>query len=275
MKRDKPRWLSGQGSVQGFFDFAKSLGAARLAAVTLTLIGFFSFIMVRITTPQMVPLFMELSVDNSALIAKHLDCQAIQYELKNDGAIMMVSKDDVARLRIKLAESDLPKSDGVGHEIFDISDALRSTNFIQNVNHLCALEGELARTIRGIDRVQSVRVHLVLPVRALFSRDTAEACSSIVLMARGTLEPQRVRAIRSGRDAVNGMKLTREEQPSTDNDGARDFVSCLMVTHDRAMAPGDSRIEWSDGGVIRDQAATMAAIHEVGGRDVTARIASA
>ncbi|MGB9268273.1 MAG: hypothetical protein WCB74_03495, partial [Pseudolabrys sp.] len=44
---------------QGFFDFVKSLGAARMAAmaaVTLALVGFFSFVMIQMTTPQMVPL---------------------------------------------------------------------------------------------------------------------------------------------------------------------------------------------------------------------------
>jgi hypothetical protein len=43
--------------VQGFFDFVKSLGAARMAAmaaVTLALIGFFSFLMIQMTSPQMV-----------------------------------------------------------------------------------------------------------------------------------------------------------------------------------------------------------------------------
>ncbi len=52
--------------MQGFFDFVKSLGAARMAAmaaVTLALIGFFSFLMIRMTTPQMVPLFTDLSMD--------------------------------------------------------------------------------------------------------------------------------------------------------------------------------------------------------------------
>ena len=199
--------------MQGFFDFVKSLGAARMAAmaaVTLTLIGFFSFLMVRMTTTPMVPLFTDLSVEDSASIIKDLERQAIQYEIKNDGAIVMVPKDKVALLRMKLAESGLPKGGGVGYEIFDKSDALGSTSFIQNINHLRALEGELARTIRAIDRVQSARVHLVLPERALFSRDKAEASASIVLKVRGTLEPQQVRAIRHLiATAVNGMKPER------------------------------------------------------------------
>jgi flagellar M-ring protein FliF len=199
--------------VQGFFDFVKSLGAARMAAmaaVTFALIGFFSFLMIQMTTPQMVPLFTDLSVEDSASIIKDLERQAVPYQLKSDGAIILVPKDKVARLRMKLAESGLPKGGGVGYEIFDKTDALGTTSFVQNINHLRALEGELARTIRSIDRVEAARVHLVLPERPLFSRDKVDASASIVLKVRGSLEPQQVRAIRHlVATAVNGLKPER------------------------------------------------------------------
>jgi len=199
--------------VQGFFDFVKSLGAARMAAmaaVTLALIGFFSFLVVRMSAPQMVPLFTDLTVEDSSSIVKDLERQAIKYELKGDGSTVMVPKDQVARLRMKLAEAGLPKGGGVGYEIFDKSDALGATSFIQNINHLRALEGELARTIRSIERVQAARVHLVLPERPLFSRDKVEASASIVLKVRGALEPQQIRAIRHlAASAVNGLKPER------------------------------------------------------------------
>ena len=199
--------------MQGFFDFVKSLGAARMAAmaaVTFALIGFFSFLMIQMTTPQMVPLFTDLSVDDSASIIKDLERQAVPYQLKSEGAIIMVPKDKVARLRMKLAESGLPKGGGVGYEIFDKTDALGTTSFVQNINHLRALEGELARTIRSIDRVEAARVHLVLPERPLFSRDKVDASASIVLKVRGSLEPQQVRAIRHlVATAVNGLKPER------------------------------------------------------------------
>ena len=199
--------------MQGFFDFVKSLGAARLAAmaaVTLSLIGFFSFVMIRMTTPQMVPLFTDLALDDSAAIVKDLDRQAITYEIKGNGTSILVPKEKVGRLRMKLAESGLPKGGGVGYEIFDKSDALGATTFIQNINKLRALEGELARTIRALDRVEAARVHLVLPDRPLFSRDKVEASASIVLKVRGELEQQQVRAIRHlVASAVNGLKPER------------------------------------------------------------------
>ena len=125
----------------------------------------------------------------------------------------MVPKDKVTRLRMKLAEGGLPKGGGVGYEIFDKSDALGTTSFVQNINHLRALEGELARTIRAIDRIQAARVHLVLPERPLFSRETPEPSASIVVRVRGTLEPQQIRAIRHlVASAVNGLK----PQPGVD-----------------------------------------------------------
>jgi flagellar M-ring protein FliF len=191
----------------------RSLGATRLmamGAVALALTGFFAFLIARSTAPQMVPLFTDLSVDDSASIIKDLERQGIQYVLKNDGAIVMVPKENVARLRMKLAEAGLPKGGGVGYEIFDKSDALGTTSFIQNINKLRALEGELGRTIRSIDRVQGARVHLVLPDRPLFSRDKIEPSASIVLKVRGALEQQQVRAIRHlVATAVNGLRPDR------------------------------------------------------------------
>ncbi len=199
--------------VQGFTDFLKSLGAARLAAmgaVTAALIGLFAFMILRVTAPQMTPLFTDLSIEDSATIVKDLDRQAIPYEIRNEGAIILIPRDRVTRVRMKLAEGGLPKGGGVGYEIFDKSDALGTTSFVQNINHLRALEGELARTIRALDRVQAARVHLVLPERPLFSRDKPEPSASIVLKVRGALESQQVRAIRHlVASAVNGLKPER------------------------------------------------------------------
>src|SRR6201994_3721723 len=181
-----------------------------MVAVTAALIGFFAFVIMRVTTPQMTTLFTDLTLEDSSSVIKDLERQAIPFEIRNDGAIILVPKDKVTRLRMKLAENGLPKGGGVGYEIFDKSDALGTTSFVQNINHLRALEGELARTIRAIDRVQAARVHLVLPERPLFARETPEPSASIGVRVRGSLEPQQVRAIRHVvASAVNGLKPQR------------------------------------------------------------------
>jgi len=230
--------------VQSLVEFAKTLGAARIAAmgaVTLALVGFFAFLIVRVTTPQMTPLFTGLSLDDSASIAKELDREGVTYELRNDGSAVMVPRDKVARLRMTLAESGLPKGGGVGYEIFDKSDALGTTSFVQNIDNLRALEGELARTIRTLDQVQDARVHLVLPERPLFSRDKVEPSASIVLKLRGTLDPSQVRAIRHlVATAVSGLRPQRisivDEQGQLLADGAADDETAGGVAADERQA---------------------------------------
>jgi flagellar M-ring protein FliF len=213
-----------------------------MGAVTIALIGFFAFLILRVTTPQMTPLFTDLTVEDSGAIVKELDREGVPYELRGDGNIVMVPKDRVARLRMALAESGLPKGGGVGYEIFDKSDALGTTSFVQNINNVRALEGELARTIRGLDRVQAARVHLVMPERPLFSRDKVEPSASIVLKVRGTLEAQQVRAIRHlVATAVSGLRPQRisivDEAGSLLADGAsEDPNGGEMGTDERKVA---------------------------------------
>jgi flagellar M-ring protein FliF len=231
-------------SVPAFVSFFRTLGAARIlamGAVTIGLLAFFAFLILRVTAPQMAPLFTDLSMEDSAAIVKDLERQSIPYDIKGDGAVVLVPKEQVPRLRMKLAESGLPKGGGVGYEIFDKSDSLGATSFVQNINHLRALEGELSRTIRAIDRVQQARVHLVLPERALFSRDKPEASASIVLKVRGTLEPQQVRAIRHlVASAVNGLKPQRvsivDETGRLLADGSADEMGSDVAADERKIA---------------------------------------
>ena len=104
-------------------------------------------------------------------------------------------RDQITTIRMSLAESGLPRRGQVGYEIFDQQNTLGATSFVQNVNHIRALEGELARTISALARVQSARVHLVLPERELFRRDVKEPSASIVLTVRGQLSAGEIRAV--------------------------------------------------------------------------------
>jgi flagellar M-ring protein FliF len=212
-----------------------------MGAVAAALIFFFIFIVARVTAPTMAPLFTELTLDDSARIVRELETQGIQYEIKNDGATIMIPKDRVARTRMRLAETGLPRGGNIGYEIFDRTDTLGTTSFVQNVNHVRALEGELSRTIRSIDRIAAARVHLVIPERQLFSRDRQEPSASIVLQVRGSLEMSQVRAIRHlVASAVRGLKAERisivDERGQLLADGSGDSTSGVTGMEERNAA---------------------------------------
>lgn len=167
-----------------------------MGAVTLALVGFFAFVIMRVSQPTMGVLFTDLQGGDASTIARDLETRGIRYETRDDGQTVLVPKADIAKVRMELAGKGLPSGGGVGYEIFDKGDAFSTTSFVQNINHLRALEGELSRTIRTIGRVQSARVHLALPERRLFARDKEAARASIVLKLRGELGNDQVQAIR-------------------------------------------------------------------------------
>lgn len=166
-----------------------------MLAVTLSLIGFFGFVAMRVSDSGLVPVFTDLTMSDTSAIIKELEAQGIRYETSRDATTILVPSESVAQLRMKLAEQGLPSGGGVGWEIFDKGDGLSSTSFLQNVNRLRALEGELARSIRSLNRVAQARVHLVVPERPLFARDAPKPSASIVLRVQGDLGQGQVRAI--------------------------------------------------------------------------------
>jgi flagellar M-ring protein FliF len=185
--------------VQGGLEFLKTMGAGRLAAmgaVGVALIGFFAFLIIHLSSETMVPLYTDLDYEDSGAVVQEIEKRGIPYEMRMEGSTILVPESQVLRLRMDLASDGLPTGGGVGYEIFDRGDTLGATSFVQNINHLRALEGELARTIKELGRVSAARVHLVIPERRLFSQDAVSPSASIVIKTRGAIDAAQIRAIR-------------------------------------------------------------------------------
>lgn len=187
--------------MDSIFEALKKLGPARLAILMATLLGlilFLVFIAARSSSPSMTLLYNGLSTSDSTEITAKLDLSRIRYSLSDDGSEVRVNRDDVGRARILLAEEGLPRGGSMGYEIFDQKQGFGTTNFVQNLNQLRALEGELARTVMAIDTVRTARVHIVMPERQLFSRDTRPATASVFVSLRNgqNLSAEQIMSVR-------------------------------------------------------------------------------
>ncbi len=90
---------------------------ARVAAMAVTailMIGFFAFLIFRVSTPQMAPVYSGLSFDDSAAITKELRAMGIPFEIKGDGEAISVPRDQITTIRMQLAENGLPSRGQVG-----------------------------------------------------------------------------------------------------------------------------------------------------------------
>lgn len=153
-------------------------------------------------------LYSNLDLKEASTVTQALDQAGIKYETKGDGSTIMVARDKVASARLLIAGKGLVTSGSIGYEIFDASNALGQTDFVQQLNRQRALQGELERTIKGWQSVNNVRVHLVLPKRQLFEED-AEQPSAAVTISTGGREASQdmVRAVQNlVAGSVAGMK---------------------------------------------------------------------
>jgi flagellar M-ring protein FliF len=110
---------------------------------------------------------------------KSLDDKKIAYKL-SEGGTLLVPPEAIHEARLSLAVSSMPSGRSVGFELFDESGMGRSA-FAEKVNLHRALEGELARTIRHIEGIERVRVHLVTPERRVFREMDTQPSASVVL----------------------------------------------------------------------------------------------
>lgn len=186
--------------MNNFLQSIKNLSPGRLAslsAIVIFLISFFAYIATQMNSVDYAVLYTDLELEDAKQIVTRLEASNIKYRLAKNGTEVLVPQDQVNKMRVDTAELALAsKGSNVGYEIFDNTDALGSTNFVQNINLIRALEGELARTIRSVDNIKSARVHLVLPKREMFSREEQAPSASVVIKTqKGKLNLKEIQSI--------------------------------------------------------------------------------
>ncbi len=182
-----------------FLQQIRNLGPARLAAmggVAVGLLAFIIFFATRFSVAPMELLYGSLSATDSREIVKQLELSGVAFTTANNNAEIMVPAEKVTSTRLQMAELGLPSGGSVGYEVFDSMDSLSATNFMQNVNLVRALEGELSRTIKAIEGIQNARVHLVMQQREMFTREIQEPTASVYIkMKSGRLAENQVKAV--------------------------------------------------------------------------------
>ena len=174
--------------MQNLIGQLRALGQVQLlalAGVGIGVLALIVFLVLRAGTPAMSLLYGDLETRDAGAVVAALERQRVPYRLAAGGTQVLVSAEDVPRLRLSLAREGLPAGGSIGNELFDRNESLTTTPFQQEMNRLRALEGELARSIRALAGVRGARVHLVLPRREAFSRERAEAQASVLLTMQG------------------------------------------------------------------------------------------
>ncbi len=157
-----------------------------LASSIVLLVGFLVFLVLynKTTSNGYSVLFEKTTPSDSALIIQQLEKDNIPYKVAKGGTIEVPS-DIVYKERIAIAAKGIPKDTQVGFELFN-KQSFGATDFEQKIKYLRALEGELSRTVEGLDPVDRATVHIALPKESVFTQRATPPTASVVVYLNPT-----------------------------------------------------------------------------------------
>lgn len=160
--------------------------------------------------PNYSPLFSGLSGTDASAIVEQLKTDGVPYELADGGTTILVPDESVDKERLAAAAAGLPGDKTAGYSLLDDL-GVTSSEFQQTVTYKRALEGELSKTIEGLDGVSTASVKLAIPQQTVFvSQQTAPTASVFLDLKPGvTVSKEQVKAVTHLVSAsVDGMSPT-------------------------------------------------------------------
>lgn len=178
-------------------------------------------------------LFSNLSPGDSLAIQGRLNRMGIPYVTQNKGSVIRVPAGQVYALRMELADEGLPRHHGAGFDLFN-HPSLATTDFVQRVQYLEALQTELERTVEEMRPIALARVSIVLPQRSVFLREPNQSHASVLVRLKSgmTLDRSQVNGIvHLVANAVPGLTANRVTVVDTEGE--------ILNQKHKGMVPGD------------------------------------
>jgi len=144
------------------------------------------------------PLYGNLSPEDSVEAISVLDESNTEYRINEQTGQILVDKDEVYSIRMRMAGSGVPKYGTKGYELLDQRQGFGVSQFMEHALYQRALEGELSRAVISLDSIEHARVQLALPPQKVFVHDKRKPSASVVVVLRPgwTLGREQVAAIR-------------------------------------------------------------------------------
>ena len=147
------------------------LGCAGAAALLVGWVG----------QPKYALLYGGLAPEEAAKIVEKVEDAGVACKTTDGGASVYVDSGKVRELRMKLAAENLPAGGHAGYKILD-AQRIGTSPYQQKINHVRAVEGELAMTLEVLDAVVKARVKVAPARDSVFaSKDKKPASASVML----------------------------------------------------------------------------------------------
>lgn len=179
--------------------------------------------------PQYVTLSEQVEPKNLAAIRSALDNESISYRISSDGQTVEVPMQYLSDARMALAQKDLPvgRTTSPGFELFNQSD-LMTSRYLQDVQFVRALQGELESILNDFDFVEYSRVIIRESKEELFRAEERPAEALVTLQTSRRVRPEEIKGLLSLVAQGGGPNLDR------------DHITIMTTSGEVLAAPPDS-----------------------------------
>lgn len=154
----------------------KKVKIAIIAAVVATLVALVSVIFFATSTKYAV-LFSNLDSADANVIKSKLEEDKISMKVEGDS--ILVPEENVDELRLEL--SSQLSSSSKGYELMDNSNSFGMTDDEFAIKKVRMVQGELEKSIKSLDAVESARVHINAATDSVFVKDAKEGSAAVIL----------------------------------------------------------------------------------------------
>lgn len=208
--------------------------SGRIATVggALATLGLIGALVYYGSQPEYGVLFSDLKPTDAQSIVEKLKAANVPYSLTNGSTTIQVPQDRISELRLQMAGNGALSGGHVGFDLFDKT-SFGATDFAQQVNYRRAIEGELSRTLEGMDEVESARVHITPQKESVFTEKEEGAKASVMLRVRQGKELSTERT-----DAIVSLIASSVEGLDLSNISVLDTRGRLLVAAGRGKSNG-------------------------------------
>lgn len=131
--------------------------------------------------PNYQPLMNNIKPQDLEEATRVLNLNGYNFKIDHRTGMLLVEAGKLYEARMKLAATGITSEQTLGYEILDKEQALGTSQFMESTRFKRGLEGELARSITSFNNIRNARVHLAIPKRSVFVRDSRQPSASVLI----------------------------------------------------------------------------------------------
>ena len=131
--------------------------------------------------PNYQPLMNNIKPQDLEEVTRVLSLNGYNFKIDHRTGMLLVEANKLYEARMKLAATGITSEQTLGYEILDKEQALGTSQFMESTRFKRGLEGELARSIASFNNIRNARVHLAIPKRSVFVRDSRQPSASVLV----------------------------------------------------------------------------------------------